>query len=264
MDAIAEDVRSGARLYGDDMDADQIGAWYADEEHGFFDLASDWDGTYGYAALNAVHAYDMLAQRRFRTCVALGVGAGHDVEAIAPNVDHFYGIEPAEKWWTDSIAGTPATFLKPTIMGDIALPDASVDLATSMGVLHHIPNVGHVIDELARVLEPGGLLVLREPCNSMGDWRKPRTGLTRRERGIPTAWLDARLRAAGLKLIRRRTVMFSLTPRIFRIHAPYNSRLVVLLDWMLATAFSWNNHYWRDSIAKKIGPTGTFIVAEKI
>jgi ubiquinone/menaquinone biosynthesis C-methylase UbiE len=34
-------------------------------------------------------------------------------------------------------------------------------------VLHHIPNVEHVLAELARVLTPGGLALIREPIHSV-------------------------------------------------------------------------------------------------
>jgi SAM-dependent methyltransferase len=54
------------------------------------------------------------------------------------------------------------------LVGDaevLPLPDASVDAAVLGSVLLHVTDPGAVVDELARVLRPGGRLSLREPLN---------------------------------------------------------------------------------------------------
>ncbi len=45
----------------------------------------------------------------------------------------------------------------------LPLPDASVDRAICFDSFHHVPNQDEVLRELARVLKPGGRLVLAEP-----------------------------------------------------------------------------------------------------
>ncbi|UZG57434.1 class I SAM-dependent methyltransferase [Rhodococcus opacus] len=67
------------------------------------------------------------------------------------------------------VLDVPVEFVLAQQSGDIALADQSADLIVCLGVLHHIPNVSHVLREFARVCEPGGYLVLREPVHSMGD-----------------------------------------------------------------------------------------------
>jgi SAM-dependent methyltransferase len=50
-----------------------------------------------------------------------------------------------------------------TIEGDaerLPLPDASFDVAYSWGVIHHTPDTQACVDELHRVLRPGGKLIL--------------------------------------------------------------------------------------------------------
>jgi ubiquinone/menaquinone biosynthesis C-methylase UbiE len=56
-----------------------------------------------------------------------------------------------------------------TIKPFTALPfeDESINLITSLQVLHHIPNLDYYMNELVRILKPGGYLVVREhDCNS--------------------------------------------------------------------------------------------------
>ncbi len=260
---ISEKIRQGIELYGNDMSLSEIEDWYRDEEYGYFELTQDTDHKYGYYALNDFHAFSLIRKRRFKTCVAIGCAHGKDILPLANQVDRFIGIEPAEKWWREDISGTPATFMKPEVNGDIMLPDGSVDLVISLGVLHHIPNVSHVIAEISRVLEPGGIFIVREPISSMGDWRKPRRGLTSRERGISFKWLADKLRSANFDTIRSRRVMFSLTAKLPFPARPFNSKFIVFFDWIAAEFMSWNDHYWRDTVIKKVSPTSSYFVAVK-
>ncbi len=94
-------------------------------------------------------------------------------------------LDPSEQFVVNEFKGKPIIYVKPTVEGKMEFPNNSFDVITSFGTLHHIPNVEFIIDEMARVLKPGGYLLIREPIISMGDWRNPRNGLTSRERGIP-------------------------------------------------------------------------------
>ena len=48
----------------------------------------------------------------------------------------------------------------PAQASDLGLPDASVDVAMLVRVLHHIPDPAPELAEIARVLRPGGTLLL--------------------------------------------------------------------------------------------------------
>ncbi len=43
---------------------------------------------------------------------------------------------------------------------DIPFPDNTFDCVCSMGVLHHVPNTQNALDEIYRVLKPGGRLIV--------------------------------------------------------------------------------------------------------
>jgi SAM-dependent methyltransferase len=270
----SQDELTGKSLYGDKFSLPHIQEWYESEVTGYFDLLSDhykftddqhrYD--YEYAALNQFHAIDKLRNQDFDTCLALGCAAGDDISPLATVVRQFIAIEPAEKWWRDEIGGKPARYIRPSPGGDIELKSATVDLATSFGVLHHIPNVSHVVSEIARVLKPGALFVLREPISSMGDWRKRRAGLTANERGLPVEWFEATANAAGFDILARRVCMFgplSAVTRKLGISSPYSRKPIVKLDWLLSEAFRWNERYWRDGLAKKFAPSSAFWILKR-
>ncbi len=273
--AASEDEIAGRRLYGDKFSRDQIQQWYETEVTGYFDLLSnhykitneDNQYEYEYDALNRFHAVGRLLNLQFDTCLALGCASGEDIAPLAAVVRRFVAIEPAEKWWREDIGGKPATYMKPSVVGDLPLEAGTVDLATSFGVLHHIPNVSHVVGEIARVLVPGGLFVLREPICSMGDWRKARPGLTANERGLPLEWFDELARTSGFKVVARRTCMFNPLSAIFKqlgIATPFSIMPIVVLDWLLCQILQWNVHYWRENFLKKLAPSSAFWILERL
>jgi SAM-dependent methyltransferase len=266
-----EECLTGRRLYGDDFGIAEIENWYKDEENAYFEMAtanrqqSD-KSDYGYAAFNRIHGYRSLAKQRFGTCLVLGCANGQDVKPLAAQVDKFVALEPAEKWWRTEIGGTAAEYIKPAISGDIPLPDACAELAISLGVLHHIPNVSHVVGELARVLKPGGTFVVREPVISMGDWRRPRQGLTKHERGIPPKLFQSILTTHGFRITRATPVMVPVIPRFARllgIGYAYNSSWLVRLDAVLSRLLWRNFRYHRVALLHKFAPTAMFIIATR-
>lgn len=258
---IEDAYRTGAALYGDDFEGDALRTWYEQEESGYFALLTEADRAYPYHALNRFHAMDSL-KGPFERCVVLGCAKGHDILPLVPKIKSLVGIEPAEKWWTDSISGVPATFLKPTLDGSIPLPDRSADLAVSIAVLHHIATVSKSLSEIARILIPGGKFVLREPISSMGDWTKPRPGLTKNERGLPAKWLHERLEK-DFKIVRKRYCVMPTTYRLGLGVQAFNFMPAVVLDYLMSSAMSWNSRYWRPRRFDKFAPTAICYVLER-
>jgi SAM-dependent methyltransferase len=264
-DILYKDYFAGRKLYGDDFSSDLIRKWFEDEEEAYFNLAQDIS-EYQYHVFNLYYGYRHLRNLHFDTCLAIGCSDGDDVKPLSCQVKRYVALEPAEKWWRNEIGGKPALFVKPLPTGEINLDDATIDLAVCLGVMHHIPNVSFVIKEIARVLRPEGLLILREPIFSMGDWRLPRKGLTKRERGIPPHLLLEMLTAAGLTIIHEVPCMVPLTPRLAHlmgIKNAYNSKAMVVLDRVLSLLLKWNMRYHRTNILRKLAPTSLFVVAQR-
>jgi SAM-dependent methyltransferase len=268
MTQIADAYLSGSKVRGDDFSADQIAKWYAEEEAGYYDLiAAKEDGDiYIYHRLNQFHIFRHLRGRHFARCLAFGCARGDDVMPLTPQIDSIVALEPAEKWWTDQIAGVPAKYIKPAITGDIPCEDGAFDLAVCLNAMHHVPNAGHVLAEIARVVRPGGLFIFREPIHSMGDWNKPRKGLTKNERGFPIAWLERNFSSLKLRIQRRSFCMFPTTPRLASLvgaHSGYESLPFIVQDAALSSLMSWNLHYHRDSAFKKLAPWTASYILEK-
>lgn len=264
------DTLLGRRLHGADLDEAGIEAWFADEQNGYAGLVGDGapvddaDASGGHAI--RVHALPFLGTRRFACCLALGAADGREYAPFAGRVERFVAIEPGRRFWRETIAGAPADYRAPTIHGALDLDDKSCDLAASFGVLHHIPNVREVLAEVARVLAPGAPFLIREPITSLGDFRRPRPGLTRNERGIPHAMLDAMLAEAGFAIRAKRFVNFPGTrelPARLGLASAWDNRAIVRLDAALAAMTAWNARYWRPRLRDKLAPRSAYWIAER-
>jgi SAM-dependent methyltransferase len=257
----------GSALYGDDFGPDAIQSWYDDEAEGYAELLATESNlyAYGYHALNHQLGFRHLPRQRFPRVLGFGSAYGDELLPVLSGVDRVTIVDPSDAFVRERVHGKLASYVKPTPDGRLPLLDASFDLATCLGVLHHIPNVSFVTKELSRVLAPGGYLLLREPIVSMGDWREPRRGLTRRERGIPIESLKKIVANCGLQVIKSSLCAFPLTPRLFGRSAagPYNNRWAVQVDSLLSRAFAWNINYHPRNTLQRLRPTSVFFVLQK-
>ncbi|MBW8784877.1 MAG: methyltransferase domain-containing protein [Novosphingobium sp.] len=258
----------GLRLHGEGLDDADLAAWFADEQDGYFGIAGPAadDEAQQRSAANEYHLFRHLPPRRFACCLALGAAGGREYVGLAGRVERFVAIEPGRGFWRDTIAGAPAEYRVPTLRGTIDLPDGACDLAGAFGVLHHIPNVAEVLAELARVLAPGAPLMLREPITSLGDFRRPRPGLTRNERGIPHAMMDQMLAAAGFRIRRKRFVSVPGTrelPARLGLSNAWDNPAIIRLDAALARLTAWNARYWRPRLWHKLAARAAYWLAER-
>lgn len=270
-DSEIEACLRGERLYGDDFSPEQISRWYADEKEGYANLGAKDAATYRYPyhAINIAHGFARLPRdRHFQHALGFGAAYGEELfPLIEPvrRVDRITIMDPSDAFVRDNVKGVPAQWIKPQPSGDIPFPDASVDLITCFAVLHHVPNVSHVVREFARILMPGGYALIREPCVSMGDWRRPRQGLTKHERGIPLHVFRRIIADAGLTVAQERPVVFR--PWVVLSSKlgvwPFNSTWATHVDAAFSRCFAWNRRYHATGLLDKFRASAVYVMLRK-
>ena len=108
----------------------------------------------------AIHGYSKAAGLKV---LDVGCGNGYVLCQYARNGAEVRGVDitPTAVWLSErrfALAGLPARF---DVIDGERLPyaDATFDIVCSMGVLHHISNPTPLVDEIYRVLKPGGQLI---------------------------------------------------------------------------------------------------------
>jgi 2-polyprenyl-3-methyl-5-hydroxy-6-metoxy-1,4-benzoquinol methylase len=106
------------------------------------------------------------------TCVDLGCGSGHYTAALARRGNHVYAID-VNQTRVNAVGGKDAGAgqITPVLANieDIPLPDGSCDFGMCIFVLEHVADPFTVIDELIRLLRPGGTMVLAVPSFNIRD-----------------------------------------------------------------------------------------------
>ena len=264
---------AGKTLYGDDFSPGEIEKWFADEKEGYFDLyfrdaTSEKQAApdqYGYAGLAQRHGFDWLSQRAYEHALGIGSATGAELRPVLDRSARVTVLEPSDGFDATELYGKPIRYVKPLSSGVMPFEDASFDLIVCLSVLHHIPNVSTVVREMHRVLKPGGMVMLREPTHSMGDWRQPRRGLTKHERGIPLPLFRSIVVGAGFQVVKETRCMFSLTSRLQRLmqRRIWTVGWVVTLDAWLCRLPLWSDRYHADTAIAKLRPTAVAYVLAK-
>ncbi|HWL72712.1 MAG TPA: class I SAM-dependent methyltransferase, partial [Burkholderiaceae bacterium] len=82
---------------------------------------------------------------------------------VAPRVKHLHVLDAsplALETARQNLAGTPNVSFHLAGVDSIPLPDASLDFAYSLGVLHHVPDTAAAIRDVARKLKHGAPLLI--------------------------------------------------------------------------------------------------------
>lgn len=260
----------GKKLYGDDFSVEQIKEWYDEETEGYADLGSKEKDSYSYHYhnMNKIHGFDKIKGSTFKNVMGFGSAWGYEFEPIIDQIEELTIIEPSDNLVNNTIGHLKPKYVKPTIKGDLPFEDNSFDLITCFGTLHHIPNVTFVLTELIRTLKPGGYLMFREPVISMGDWRMPRKGLTKNERGIPVAVFEAVLSKCPVEIVSKE-YCFTLSALLQRtigsvLKKPiFAYKSYVLADKYISKILQPNLHYHAKKKVERIAPHSAFYVIKK-
>ncbi|RIA08215.1 methyltransferase family protein [Flavobacteriaceae bacterium MAR_2010_72] len=269
-----EDYFKGEKLYGDDFSLDKITEWYKEEEEGYSKLESRElelldKGIYLYENINRIHGFKYLNKNKtYKNVLGIGSATGHEFLPIIDKIENLYILEPSDKLQGQKIKDKRINYVKPEINGDLVFEDNFFDLVTSFGVLHHIPNASHVIKEINRVMNNNGVFLLREPIVSMGDWRQPRYGLTKNERGLPLQFLEKSINDLSFKIIRKNycftmSSFFSRFTQNILSKPIYAYKAYVIFDKYLSYMLKWNVKYHTENKFKRLYPQSVFLVLEK-
>ena len=95
--------------------------------------------------------------------VDLGCGNGDTLLALAPHIDTLVGVDRSPAML--SIAKNRSIQhkniqLKQGVLEDIPLANQEFDVALCILVLHHVPKIHAAMNEIARILKPGGRLII--------------------------------------------------------------------------------------------------------
>ncbi len=259
---------SGEKLYGDDFSFEEIKKWYDNEKEGYANLGSKNKKTYmyNYHNLNKLYAYSFLPKNlSFNTVLGLGSAYGDEFLPIIDRINDIIIIEPSDHLVSNQLDKIIPTYIKPNLSGKIDFPNNHFDLIICFSTLHHIPNVSYVMGELYRCLKPRGYLLIREPITSMGDWRAPRSGLTKDERGIPLKLFRKLTISLRFKVVKE-SLCFSMTSFLCKLlkRPIYRSKFYLMIDKIISQLLKFRAvKYHRKSILSKIAPSAVFYVLSK-
>ena len=133
----------------------------------------EW-ATYDYGETETSEALDAqfmaycapidLTQFNPKTSLAgdFGAGSGRWSSRLSPHFSLVYALEPSDGASTvlkNKFSNDPKIVVLQETVGSNSIPLASLDLAMSLGVLHHIPDTGLAIKDVSRRIKPGGVFL---------------------------------------------------------------------------------------------------------
>ena len=204
----------------------------------------------------------------FTKVLGIGSAYGDEFTPIVSQISNLVILEPSNSLTSKKIGNLSPQYIKPEISGELSFEDNTFDLITCFGTLHHIPNISFVISELHRVLKQGGFLLIREPVVSMGDWNKPRQGLTMNERGFPVEPFMRIIKEMKFKIVSKK-YMFTATSFLIRKFGKffkkplYSYYWYIYFDRLLSLLTRWNYRYHQTKFWHRIAPQNIFLVLKK-
>ncbi len=116
-------------------------------------------------------AYHLAAERVGGKVLEIGTGSGYGVEIIAPRTTQFTTIDK-NKPSQEVIKGSNVEFCEATVP-PLPFDDESFDCVISFQVIEHIKDDHKFVEEVKRVLRPGGIFIVSTPNIKMSLTRNP-------------------------------------------------------------------------------------------
>lgn len=95
--------------------------------------------------------------------VEIGAGTGYGLAAVAPRVRSAIGVEPDDRNLATARANAPhLQFIRATADA-VPLPDSTADCVAALEIYYYLPDQMAFLAEAARLLRPGGTLLMTMP-----------------------------------------------------------------------------------------------------
>lgn len=147
------------KVVQDHWGKDPCGSNYSDKSRGdqdFFEQVEEHRYKSHPFILEKIRSFDIQGKRALE--VGFGMGTDHINLARQGAVMHGVDITPQNRELLNKRLGyyDLVSELKTTDAESLPYEDNSFDFVYSLGVIHHIPDTQKVVDEIYRVLKPGG------------------------------------------------------------------------------------------------------------
>lgn len=162
---------------------------YDDPKYNYMDY---WTGREYEHAAEQMAIKRLLKGKKFNHAVDVGGGYGRLSKYLTGFAKKVTLAEPSQQQLELAkmyLKDTPEVERKLLQAADLKFKDGSVDLVVVVRVLHHLPDPAAELNEIARVLKPGGTFIL-EFANDAHFLNRIRYGL--KGRAVPTNPVDIR------------------------------------------------------------------------
>lgn len=130
------------------------------------------DHSDNYVLQRSIFAYLEAAKLVKGTVLEIGTGSGYGVKYIAPKVQKFVTVDKF-RCDVDFTVYPNVEFKQMTVPPFSGLNDNTFDFVVTFQVIEHIVNDNLYVKEIARVLKPGGKLIVTTPNRKMSLSRNP-------------------------------------------------------------------------------------------
>jgi SAM-dependent methyltransferase len=243
-----------------DPDDEEIARWVGNEGEACANLGPGKlpAESCGVGCFEHFHGVSHLPDGRVKSVLGLASVQGGEFLEIFDRFDEPRNVEPSQRLRSHRLDELQPRYVDSSPVATLPFPDSSFDLVFCLSVLHHIPKVSVQVRELARVLSPGGHMLVHEPIVPLGYWTgSGKARLTKRECGFPLSLLRSMLTDEGLVVEYEALCDFPITQRP---RCAYDSVLSVSLDRLFSKATAWNYRYHPMSAIQKIRPIGSFFL----
>lgn len=262
-----DEFLNGELLFDDDFNFTQIKQWYNEEEEAYAQLEGKGvtQDNFEYTKIDQLFGFPYIDKFMYKEVLGFGASWGYEFISIIEKIVNLTIIDSSENTRSSHIYNVVPKYIKANMSGKIDVDDNHFNLITAFSVLHHIPNVSFVINELIRVLSQDGILLIREPIHSMGDWSTKRNGLTKNERGIHYLLLQQIIEKAGGKIVRKsfHFFMYSFLKRFLGNPSFLNKKWYLRIDNLLSNFFLWNFYYHPQKRWQRIAPQMVYLIIKK-